>query len=158
MKSFFKILILIVLACTSHQALAIDGFVGPTWLDDGMVNEDGFGGGNFGDGSASNPWQIKSAGTLAYLARAVMNGETFEGKYFVIAADINLKTQGTETVWVPIGLDEEYPFKGTLTNGTDDEGNPYVISGMTIRATGTGTTNNFGLFGVLQGTVSRMRQ
>lgn len=153
MKSFFKILILIVLACTSHQALAIDGFVGPTWLDDGMVNEDGFGGGNFGDGSASNPWQIKSAGTLAYLARAVMNGETFDGKYFVIAADINLKTQGTETVWVPIGLNEEHPFKGTLTNGTDDEGNPYVISGMTIRATGTGTTNNFGLFGVLQGTV-----
>lgn len=153
MKPFLKSLILIVLASMSCQALALDGFVGTTWLDDGMVDEDGFGGGNFGDGSASNPWQIRSAGTLAYLAREVNNGNSFEGYYFVIAADINLQTPGTETVWVPIGLNTEHPFKGTLTNGTDAEGNPYVISGMTIRATGTGTTNNFGLFGVLHGTV-----
>ena len=152
-KLFLKSLILIALTCLPCRALALDGFVGPTWLDDGKVNEDGFGGGNFGRGTEANPYQIKTAGTLAYLARAVKNGNTFEGTYFVIADNINLKTEGTETVWVPIGLNTDHAFKGTLRNGTDAEGNPYVISGMTIRATGTGTTQDFGLFGVLQGTV-----
>ena len=135
----------------------VDGFYGETWLD--HVDEDGFE--NFGSGTESAPWQIRSAGALAYLARAVNNGETYEGKYFVIAANIDLgyKPSGSKLVWVPIGCTNSPTssgasvFKGTLTNGTDADGNPFTISGMTIRAYGTGTTSCFGLFGALRGTV-----
>ena len=135
----------------SSRLFALDGFVGETWLD--HVDEEGIFNPNFGNGSKGNPWKIRSAQGLAYLAYMVKEGNTYEGMYFEINANINLANPGTTWVWVPIGLDKNHPFKGTLTNGTDNEGNPYVISGMTIRANGTGTTQNFGLFGVLQGTV-----
>ena len=135
----------------SSRLFALDGFVGETWLD--HVDEEGIFNPNFGNGSKVNPWKIRSAQGLAYLAYMVKEGNTYEGMYFEINANINLANPGTTWVWVPIGLDKNHPFKGTLTNGTDNEGNPYVISGMTIRANGTGTTQNFGLFGVLQGTV-----
>lgn len=157
MRRIFASLLLTGIACL--HILAADGFVGTTWLDPGYVDEDGYL--NFGNGTQSNPWQIRSAGALAYLAREVnQRGNTFEGKYFVIARNIDLNgldAQGNPLVWVPIGLDDDHPFKGTITNGTytDEAGNeqPCVISGMTIRADGTGTTETFGLFGLLQGTV-----
>ena len=152
MKQFLSILLLTVLACLPVRVAALDGFVGDTWQD--HYSADGFGGGNFGNGTQSNPYRIRDAATLAYLAYMVNEeGETYQGNYFVIDADINLENPGTTRVWVPIGLNEERSFKGTLTNGTDANGNPYVISGMTIRANGTATTKCFGLFGLLQGTV-----
>ena len=80
-------------------------------------------------------------------------GNTYDGVYFEIAKDINLGTNGIVRIWVPIGLDTEHAFKGTIKNGSNTQGNPYVISGMTIRANGIGTTKNFGLFGVLHGKV-----
>ena len=160
-KRLFPLLLILTTTLTAHAYTDIDGFYGETWLD--HVEEDGFGGGNFGDGSESNPWQIRSAGALAYLARAVNNnGETFAGKYFVIAANINLAVPGANgmpLVWVPIGCttnpssDNAPTFKGTLKNGTDANGKPYEITGMTIRATSTATTTCFGLFGALRGTV-----
>ncbi|MBQ6033119.1 MAG: hypothetical protein IJL29_08930 [Prevotella sp.] len=129
----------------------VPGFDGETWLD--HVSEDDIFNPNFGDGSEGYPWKILSAEGLAYLALKVKEGETYEGKYFEIAKDINLGTNGIVRIWVPIGPDTEHAFKGTIKNGSDTQGNPYVISGMTIRANGIGTTKNFGLFGVLHGKV-----
>ena len=91
------ILLISILATTlGVQASTVAGFVGETWLD--HVDDDGFGGGNFGTGSQSNPYQISSAGALAYLARAVNGGETYQGKYFVIAANINLESPGSDDI------------------------------------------------------------
>ena len=159
-KRLFPLLLILATTLTAQAYTDIDGFYGETWLD--HVDEDGFGGGNFGDGSESNPWQIRSAGALAYLARAVnKDGNTFEGKHFVIAANIDLgyAPSGSRLVWVPIGCttnpssDNAPTFKGTLKNGADANGKPYEITGMTILATSTATTTCFGLFGALRGTV-----
>lgn len=129
----------------------VPGFDGETWLDHAI--EDDIFNPNFGDGSEGNPWKILSAEGLAYLALKVKEGNTYDGVYFEIAKDINLGTNGIVRIWVPIGPDTEHAFKGTIKNGSNTQGNPYVISGMTIRANGIGTTKNFGLFGVLYGKV-----
>lgn len=129
----------------------VPGFDGETWLD--HANVDDIFNLNFGDGSEGNPWKILSAEGLACLALKVKEGYTYDGVYFEIAKDINLGTNGIVRIWVPIGPDTEHAFKGTIKNGSDAQGNPYVISGMTIRANGIGTTKNFGLFGVLHGKV-----
>ena len=161
MNKRLLLMLLLTLSLGAKAYTNVDGFDGETWLD--HVDEDGFGGGNFGNGTQSEPYQIRSAGALAFLARAVNNnGETFAGKYFVIAANINLAVPGANgwpLVWVPIGsttapsADNTKVFMGTLTNGTDANGKPYEITGMTIRATSTATTTCFGLFGALRGTV-----
>ncbi|MBP5277461.1 MAG: leucine-rich repeat protein [Prevotella sp.] len=139
-------MLIFLMGVTAKAYTTVPGFVGETWLD--HKNQDDIFNPNFGNGSQNNPWKIKSAEGLSYLAYMVnKQGYTYEGEYFQIDSDINL----TNYVWVPIGLDTERPFKGTLTNGSDAKGNPYVISGMTIYATSTETTQNFGLFGVLLG-------
>lgn len=125
----------------------VPGFDGETWLD--HVNEDDIFNPNFGDGSKDNPWKILSAEGLAFLSQKVKEGNTYEGVYFEIAKDINL----SRYVWVPIGLDADHAFKGTITNGSGANGNPYKITGMKIHANSTETAQVFGLFGVLQGTV-----
>ena len=145
----FSFILMVSLNASAYTE--VPGFDGETWLD--HVNEDDIFNPNFGNGSEGNPWKILSAEGLAFLSQKVKEGNTYEGVYFEIAKDINLATNGIERIWVPIGLDTEHAFKGTIKNGSDAQGNPYVISGMTIRANGTGTTKNFGLFGVLQGTV-----
>ena len=151
MKRLILLFSILAMSLSAQAYTNVPGFDGETWLD--HVDEDGFV--NFGNGSADNPYQIRSAGALAYLARKVNNGTDFHDIYFVIAANIDLgyAPNGTKLVWVPIGLSQDNCFKGTLTNGKDDNGKPYEITGMTIRADGTGTTKYFGLFGVLQGTV-----
>ncbi|MBR5036627.1 MAG: hypothetical protein IKX69_05520, partial [Prevotella sp.] len=159
MKFIVFSMLTLMVSLSAKAYTSVPGFYGETWLD--HVDEDGFGGGNFGNGSESNPYQIRSAGALAYLAREVNNGTSFNGVYFVIAADIDLgyAPSGTALTWVPIGCttnptsDNALVFKGTITNGTDANGKPYEIKGMTIKAVGTGTTNCFGLFGALRGTV-----
>ena len=151
MKRLILLFSILAMSLGAQAYTNVEGFYGETWLD--YVDEDGFE--NFGGGTESNPYQIRSAGALAYLARKVNNGTDFHDIYFVIAANIDLDyaPNGTKLVWVPIGLSQDNCFKGTLTNGKDDNGKPYEITGMTIRADSTGTTKYFGLFGVLQGTV-----
>ena len=156
MKHIISFLLLIAFTSISSRAKELDGFYGDTWR--GYEVEDSIFNPNFGDGSQARPWKIYGAEGLAYLAYMVNEEHnSYEGKYFEIAGNINLSTSGTQRNWVPIGLNTDYCFKGTLTNGSFTDANgeeqPYVISGMTIRANGTGTTQFFGLFGVLQGTV-----
>ena len=66
-----------------------------------------------GNGSAQNPYLISSAGELEYLARSVCAGNSYEGKYFVLDANIQLNANGTEHVSTPIG-DGDTAFKGDL--------------------------------------------
>lgn len=77
-----------------------------------------------GDGKEKSPYEINSAEKLAYLAKMVNAGSTYENSYFRISGNINL----TGHNWVPIG-NETYPFKGTVY------GNGYIISNMIIDST-----------------------
>lgn len=149
-------MLLITSMTVSAAYEVVPGFDGETWLD--HVDGDEIFNPNIGDGSKDNPWKIKSATGLAYLAKIVKEGKeedgnmvpyNGEGVYFEIAANINL----SRYVWVPIGLDIDRAFKGVITNGTDTKGNSYTISGMKIQVNSVETTKYFGLFGVLQGNV-----
>jgi len=116
-----------------------------------------------GGGSASNPWQIKTAEDLHALALFVnasqTNANSTEGKHYRIMNHIDLaEFLGTPTAnpqgWLPIGkgLDVlgngRYAFKGYMHGGG------HVISGLRINrthATENRTENFFvGLFGVIE--------
>ena len=101
-----------------------------------------------GSGTQSNPYVIKTGAQLAYLAQSTNAGNTYSGKYFVLANDINLS--GKE--WTPIG-------KGILTSDTgvdsvsfkgNFDGQYHIIDNLTIK--NNQTTNN-GLFGLLWNSV-----
>lgn len=51
-----------------------------------------------GTGTAEDPYQIANGAELAYLASSVNSGETYEDKYFVLTANINLNG----LPWTPI--------------------------------------------------------
>ena len=55
-----------------------------------------------GNGDSSDPYIIKTAEQLAFLAKQVNGGETYHGKYFQLEADLDLS--GSE--WSPIGIGE----------------------------------------------------
>ena len=86
-----------------------------------------------GDGTEASPWLIESLGHLIALGTAVDNGEesqTFEGKYFMVANDI-------DGVGTSIGT-EKHPFRGNF------DGN-----GKTITLNIISNANGVGLFGEL---------
>jgi hypothetical protein len=96
-----------------------------------------------GDGSVSNPFQIVTAGQLAFLAENVNGGTNYSGKYFILNNDISLA--GND--WTPIGDSTSNYFGGTF-NGADHQ-----ITALTI-----GTPSNpdttlsiSGLFGEVNG-------
>ena len=64
MKFIVFSMLTLMVSLSAKAYTNVDGFYGETWLD--HVDEDGFGGGNFGNGSESNPYQIHSAGALAF--------------------------------------------------------------------------------------------
>ncbi len=145
-KSMKKIILLsLLLALTMTKAFAdeVAGFDGPTWYD---YRADSYAGGN---GNENNPYLISTPAQLAKLAYEVnVNGA--EG-YYKLAGNISLneRVDGERVLWVPIGISEDKPFKGTLTNPDG-----YVIENMMIKANSTETTSCFGLFGyVKEGTV-----
>lgn len=77
---------------------------------------------------------ISSAEGLAWFAKQVNEGKSFEGKTISLKTDLDL----SDYEWVPIGT-QEYPFCGTF------DGNSNEISGIKITLSGTNTTA--GLFG-----------
>ncbi len=100
-----------------------------------------------GEGTAESPYLVESAEDLAYLAKSVNEGNTYEGKYIIQTADIDLG--GKE--WTPIGFQKvngaevDAPFSG-------------VYSGLGHKVTGLSITkaegNQVGLFGyVMSGEV-----
>ena len=60
-----------------------------------------------GDGTASSPYQIENGQNLAYLAEQVRAGETFEGKHFILASDIDMGASENQK-FTPIGFFDEY--------------------------------------------------
>ncbi len=94
----------------------------------------GFGGGS---GTSSNPYLIKTASQLAYLASRVNNGYNYSGSYFRLDTNIDLNSRE----WTPIGTSESFCFCGCFN------GNGKVISNLKIRNSRKGA----GLFGYIDG-------
>lgn len=100
-----------------------------------------------GEGTAESPYLVESAEDLAYLAKSVNDGNSYEGKYIIQTADIDLG--GKE--WTPIGYQkvnsaaEDAPFAGVYS------GLGHKVVGLSIT---TPRDNHMGLFGyVMSGEV-----
>lgn len=103
-----------------------------------------------GNGDSSDPYIIKTAYQLAFLAKQVNGGETYHGKYFQLEADLDLS--GSE--WSPIGIGERETDGSTVTKpfaGTFD-GKNHKISGLTL----TAGLDDQGLFGCSSGTIGNL--
>lgn len=88
-----------------------------------------------GQGTEQSPYLIKTVDHLNALAQSVADGNSYAGKVFALAADINM---GSSTrAWDPIG-DTGAPFAGRFT------GKGYKITGF--KANGRGA-NRYALFG-----------
>ena len=146
MKRYLLLSLLLALTMTNAFADEVAGFNGPTWYDYRTTNYAG------GNGSESNPYQISTPEQLAKLAYEVnVNGA---GGYYKLIANISLnkRVEGERVLWVPIGISEDKPFKGTMTNPDG-----YVIEDMMIKANSTETTSCFGLFGYVTGTIDGIK-
>ena len=93
-----------------------------------------------GEGTQDSPYIVESAEDLAFLAKSVNEGNTYEGKYIVQTADIDLG--GKE--WTPIGhqkinsAETDAPFAGVYS------GLGHKVTGLSIT---TALDNHIGLFG-----------
>lgn len=85
-----------------------------------------------GSGTEEDPWRIKNAEQLAYLAQQVNNGTDYYRKHFLLVSDLDLS--GNE--WTPIGTHGKSFWGGF-------DGGGHTITGMTI----TGDRDYVGLFG-----------
>lgn len=89
-----------------------------------------------GDGTENNPYLIETPQQLAYLSEKVNAGETFEGKYFKLANDLDM---GGEKEFTRIGVFDKYFDSDNMQNvdnsiyfkGTLDGGN-HVIDNLKI--------------------------
>lgn len=102
-----------------------------------------------GAGTKEDPFMIATAEQLKYFASQVNSGNTYEGKYLKLAADIDLNNEN----WTPIGggtiLSDgtaEYKFMGSF------DGNGKTVSNLKIDA----DANFQGLFGYNGGTISNL--
>lgn len=90
-----------------------------------------------GQGTKTKPYLVESADTLQGLSASVAAGETYEGQYIALGADIDLS--GVD--YTPIGS-KDAAFSGTF------DGKGYTISNMTIGTAEAPTTAAYtGLFG-----------
>ena len=109
-----------------------------------------------GTGTAEDPYQIANGAELAYLASSVNSGETYEDKYFVLTANIDLNG----LPWTPIANS----FSDALLGGSDYrvfagnfDGNGYTISNVSIGSETTPFESDvFGLFGATEGKISNL--
>ena len=109
-----------------------------------------------GTGTAEDPYQIANGAQLAYLASSVNSGETYEGKNFVLTANIDLNG----LPWTPIANS----FSDALLGGSDYrvfagnfDGNGYTISNVSIGSETTPFESDvFGLFGATEGKISNL--
>ena len=97
-----------------------------------------------GEGTAESPFLVETAADLAYLASSVNSGRTYEGKYIVQTADIDLG--GKE--WTPIGICSEDSKKLVPFSGVYD-GKDHKVSGLKITKA---LTVDSGLFGFISST------
>ena len=102
-----------------------------------------------GDGSKNNPYLIQSEKDLYLLSDMVYNGESFEGKYFLLMEDILMndtkkfyswEDMPPENEWRPIGTPTTY-FRGFF------DGNGKTVTGIYLSDT---SKNYAGLFGYIK--------
>ena len=145
MKKRIASLLLILALCFTllpTAALAADGSIATAFAG--------------GTGTKSDPYQIANGAELAYLASSVNGGETYEDKYFVLTANINLNG----LPWTPIANS----FSDALLGGSDYrvfagnfDGNGYTISNVSIGSETTPFESDvFGLFGATEGKISNL--
>lgn len=99
-----------------------------TW--DGKTIADGFAA---GDGTQDNPFQIETAAQLAYFAKAVNEGNWYDGEYIILKNNIDLNNQE----WTPIGIYRS-SFRGNF------DGGDHTVTGMLIS---NSSADYVGLFG-----------
>ena len=75
-----------------------------------------------GNGTSSDPYMIDNESQLAYLAKMVNEGETYENTYFILVSYIDLSSYE----WIPIGNNSQRYFEGLF----DFSG--HEISNLTI--------------------------
>lgn len=93
----------------------------------------------FGTGTEGDPYLITTGAELAYLASQVNSGNSYEGKYFQLACDIDLDN----IEWTPIG-NETNSFKGFF------DGQGRIIGNTTVKVTGSASNSSvkaYGFFG-----------
>ena len=114
-----------------------------------------------GKGTKSDPYIIKTAEQLAFLAESVRGGNSYRDKYFRLESDICLNDPSfsdswgsyqpePENGWTPIGTAvPERPFSGVF------DGGGHAVRGMYFYEDDTG--NNNGLFGcIIDGAISNL--
>lgn len=96
-----------------------------------------------GSGTDSDPYRIPDLTALEMLRDRVNGGESYEGQYFKLTADIDMSAKYGEgegkASWTPIGLPTA-TFKGTFDGGNHGITNLYISAK---------TTYSLGLFGTI---------
>ncbi len=122
MKKLLSVFVLVAMLLTmvviSTSAAAWDGTTVSEYL--------------LGDGTADSPYRIETAEDLAFLAKDVDGGNSYEGMYIIQTADIDLGNKE----WEPIGKNGK-PFSGVY------DGKGFKITNMYISKEADG----LGLFG-----------
>ena len=140
----------------STQSLEVDSISGATRSSDGIKeavadalkkalipdNPDAF---ETGDGSASYPYQILTADQLSAFALSVDEGETYQGKYIALGADIDLS--GIDC-WNPIGAEADASKNTDSVFDGNFDGAGHTISGLQLTGEHTQWLNA-GLFSAL---------
>ena len=108
-----------------------------TW--DGSTIATGF---SWGEGTIDKPYLIADGSELAYLAKQVNSGTTYEGNYFQLASDIDLGNNE----WTPIGTTEN-SFRGNL----DGAGHTIAYAEITVSNLPDQTYESYGIFGSIGG-------
>lgn len=109
-----------------------------------------------GNGTEEDPYLIKNCEDMAYLANEVNNGNSFEGKYFKLIANLDFGARKDENnKWnklnIPyIGINSDTPFSGTF-NGDNNH-----IRGIGISDYLTPGKKNKGLFGYNKGFIENI--
>ncbi len=92
-----------------------------------------------GTGTEADPWLVKTADDLKYIALSTTKENSYEGKYFRLAANIDLS--GFTGHWFPIGTIQAEPFQGIF------DGDRHTISGLNQDFSGAMGAGIFGFTG-----------
>lgn len=101
---------------------------------------------SWGEGTQDKPYLIADGAELAYLAKQVNSGNTYEGNYFQLASDIDLGNNE----WNPIGTTND-SFRGIL----DGAGHTIAYAKITISSLPDETYDSYGIFGSIGGGTTR---
>ena len=120
--------------------------LGPVTIWNGTVTY-GF---DSGIGTAIDPYIIRTAGQLAYLAYIVNSGYGFSGKHFALTEDIYLNDLTSWKGWKNNAPDNEWTAIGTASNPFrgNFNGNSHVVYGMYLNKP---SETDQGLFGSISG-------